>query len=211
MLRRKSVLGVSLMPPLLCVIGSCLLAGCGGSSGASTSSTIHTALALKPPALTTPTTHATTTPTRSSTSTSTNTSTPPIVNEIKHYGKAAPDNEREEVSKAVKAYYLALSTRNFHTACSLLSAQIKSLVLSSIERENPTMQGRGCAGIFTEMVGRNPHASLSAEVTVHSVRLYRNEKGFALISTKDRRSGQIRIEREHGAWKIGSLIGGPLR
>lgn len=210
MLRRESVLGVSLMSSLLCVIGSCLLVGCGGSSGTSISSTIHTVLASKPPVLTTPTTHATTTPTRSSTSTSTNTSTPPIVNEIKHYGKAAPDNEREEVSKAVKAYYLALSTRNFHTACSLLSAQIKRLVLSSIE-QNPLMRGKGCVGIFTAMVGRNPHSSLSPEVAVHSVRLYRNEKGFALISTKDRRSGQIRIEREHGAWKIGSLIGGPLR
>lgn len=195
---------------LLCVIASCLLIGCGESKGGSASRTrTRAGVASTRPAATTttPTTHTTTTPAQPSSESAELKARETM---IKTYGKAGSNAEREAIAEVVKAYYLALSTRNFPRACSLLSAQIKRLVLSSME-QNPVLHGKGCVRIFTLTVGRNGHGSLSPEVTVHSVRLYRNEKGFALISTKDRRSGQIRVEREHGVWKVGSLIGGPLR
>jgi hypothetical protein len=52
-------------------------------------------------------------------------------------------------------------------------------------------------------------STVSPDVTVTGVRVG-GERGYALISTKTRPSGEIRIEREHGAWRIGSLIGSPL-
>jgi hypothetical protein len=91
----------------------------------------------------------------------------------------------------------------------MLSARIQGLLERSIGR-SPLLRGKGCVGAFKLLFARRGHASaVSPTVNVTSVRVG-GDRGYALISTAEVPSGQIRVEHEHGAWKIGSLIGSPL-
>jgi len=91
----------------------------------------------------------------------------------------------------------------------MLTARIQRLLARSIGH-NPLLHGKGCVGAFKLLFGRHGGASaVSPTVAVTGVRVS-GDRAYALFSTQSIPSAQIRVEREHGAWKIGSLIGSPL-
>jgi hypothetical protein len=126
------------------------------------------------------------------------------------YGHPAGAGEQAAVTSTVKAYYAALASGSEAAACSMLGARIQGLLEKSIGR-SPLLRGKGCVGAFKLLFGhrRGGASAVSRDVSVSGVRVS-GDRGYALISTKALPSGEIRIEREHGAWKIGSLIGTPI-
>lgn len=129
---------------------------------------------------------------------------------ITHFGTAASANDRTAVTTLVKSYYAAIAADRGKAACALLGARIHGVIERSLG-STKLARGRGCEGTLTT-VFRHSHGRpgiVEAAVTVTGVRVKGN-RGYALISTKLRPHEQIRIEREHGAWKIAALIGSPL-
>lgn len=179
------------------------IAGCGGGSHAANSGTSATTSSASGSAPTSPTAPATTT-TRTSSSSSTQAPPNPTT-----YGHLASASERAAVSRVVQGYYAALSSGRQAAACKLLTAHIQQLLERSIRRTS-LLHGKGCVGAFKLIFGRGGRAStISPTVSVTGVRI-QGEKGYALFSTQSLPSAQIRVEREHGVWKIASLIGSPL-
>lgn len=178
-----------------------LLAGCGGGSHATTTGTTATTGAS------TPATSATTpaAPTTSSSSSSSSSTTTPA--NPATYGHLAGASEQAVVARVVKTYYAALSSGHEVAACGLLTARLQHLLARSIAR-SPLLHGKGCVGAFKLIFGHRT-AAVSPTVTVTGVRVG-GDRGYALFSTQAIPSAQISVEREHGAWKIGTLIGSPL-
>jgi hypothetical protein len=129
---------------------------------------------------------------------------------ITHFGSAAASGDQAAVTKLVKSYYAALAADRGGAACALLGARIRSAIEHSIGR-TPLAHGHGCEGVVTIVFRHHPgqKSTVSQSVTVTGVRVS-GDRGYALISTPQRPSEEIRIEREHGAWKVGALIGSPL-
>ena len=183
-----------------------LLAGCGGggshATNARTSATTSATNASPP---TPSTTTAPTQTTRTSPSSPPNQAPPNPVT----YGHLASASEQAAVTRVVRAYYAALSSSHEVAACALLTARIQHLLQKSIGR-SPLLHGKGCVGAFKLLFGHHGRASaVSPTVSVTGVRVQGN-RGYALFSTQSLPSAQIRVEREHGTWKVGSLIGTPL-
>ncbi len=183
-----------------------LLAGCGGGSHATNtgaSATTNSTGASAPTSSAPATTPATpTTPTYSSSSSQ-------AVSNPATYGQLAGAAEQATITRVVQSYYSALSSGREAAACGMLTVRIQRLLTRSVGH-NPLLHGKGCVGAFKLLFGRRGGASaVSPTVAVTGVRVS-GDRAYALFSTQSIPSAQIRVEREHGVWKIGSLIGSPL-
>lgn len=181
-----------------------LLAGCGGGSHATnvgTSATANSTGASAPTA-------SATTPSAPTTSTSPSSSSPQTATNPVTYGHLANASEQAAVTHVVSAYYAALASGHEATACGLLTARIQRLLQRSIKR-TPLLHGKGCVGAFKLIFGHRGASAISPTVSVTGFRV-QGDRGYALFSTQSIPSAQIRVEREHGTWKIGSLIGSPV-
>jgi hypothetical protein len=129
---------------------------------------------------------------------------------VQSYGTAASASEQAAVTSTVKAYYAAVAADRGTTACALLSTRIQGAIVRSLGH-SALLQGKGCATILTVLF-RHPAGqagAISPAVTVTGLRVS-GDQGYALISTKAKPKGDIRVEREHGAWKVAALIGSAL-
>jgi hypothetical protein len=125
------------------------------------------------------------------------------------FGHLAGAAEQATITRLVQSYYAALSSGREVAACGMLTDRIQRLLKRSVGN-NPLLHGKGCVGAFKLLFGRRGGASaVSPTVAVTGVRVS-GDRAYALFSTQSIPSAQIRVEREHGAWKIGSLIGSPL-
>lgn len=219
------------MKPLLALLVSLLTvgaAGCGssGTNGSATSSSASApATTTGPPASSsaTPTPALTPAPTTRSGSnagsaTKEENSSPSSMakryphgdNSIQTYGHEAGEADTQAVTAVVKRYYAAVAAGDGATACSLLASALGRSIVQSFGR-SPALRGKGCAGIVSLLVKSSPGAPGAdlAAVTVTHVRV-NGSRGFALLRSKTIPSGEITVDREHGAWKVGALIGSAL-
>jgi hypothetical protein len=186
-----------------------VLAGCGGGGSSATNST--TSAASPPTSGSAPTgsaaTHTTaTTPSTTAATPSSSSKAPP---NPATYGHPAGASERAAVTRLVRGYYAALSAGHEAAACGMLATHIQQLLERSVRRTR-LLHGKGCVGAFKLIFGhRGRTSAISPTVTVTGVRV-QGDHGYALFSTQSIPSAQLRVERAHGSWKIGSLIGSPL-
>jgi hypothetical protein len=131
-------------------------------------------------------------------------------NSIQTFGKAAGEADTQAVTSAVKRYYAAVAAGDGAAACALLSSGLSKSIVQGFGR-SPALRGKGCAGILALLFKRQPGkaAESLAAIEVTRVRL-KGDRGFALLRSKTMPSGEITVDREGGAWKIGSLIGSSL-
>jgi hypothetical protein len=126
------------------------------------------------------------------------------------FGSPASASEQAAVTSTVKAYYAAVAADQGTTACSLLAARVQAAIVRSLGR-SALLRGKGCPVIlkllFHHQAGQA--GAISPAVTVTALRVS-GDRGYALISTKAKPKGDIRVEREHGAWKVAALIGSAL-
>ncbi len=222
------------MKPLLALLASALLTvgatACGGGSETSTSTPSTTAApstttaASAPPATTATTATTSTTPAPQAPSTKTgsgggesSSSASALAKRYPHgddsiqtFGTEAGVAEKQAVTAIVKRYYAAVAAGNGAGACALLSSGLSKSIVQSLGR-SATLRGKGCAGILALLF---KHASAQsgpslADIEVTGVRI-KGDRGFALLRSKTMPSGEITVDRENGAWKVGALIGGAL-
>jgi hypothetical protein len=132
-------------------------------------------------------------------------------NSIQTFGNEAGEAEKQAVTATVKRYYAAVAAGNGASACSLLSSGLAKSITQSLGR-SAALRGKGCAGILALLFKHRPGQSAAslAEIEVTGVRI-KGDRGFALLRSKAMHSGEITVDREAGAWKIGALIGGSLQ
>jgi hypothetical protein len=111
------------------------------------------------------------------------------------------------VTVAVKRYYAALAAGDDAAACVLLSSNLSRTLLQGFGR-SPSLRGKGCAGILSVLIDRRAAASLGA-VEVTGVRV-KQDRGFALLRAAQMPSGEIPVQRDGGAWKMGGVIGSQI-
>lgn len=183
-----------------------VLAGCGG--GGSHTATSGSSITVSSAGAATPSTSSTSA-TGAATHTAKSSSTPSVPNATT-YGHPASAADKAAVAQVVKAYYASLSSGHEAAACSMLSNRIEGLLERSVKR-SPLLHGKGCIGAYKLLFGRRPGRPnvVASTVSVTGVRVS-GDRGYALVATRSIPSGQIRIEREHGSWKIGSLIAEPV-
>ncbi len=128
------------------------------------------------------------------------------VESITKYGRAAAPSDESAVRTAVKSYYVALGAGNYPVACSLLSPSLRASMTQSFGRARALGV---CEKALMVVFGSRPGAGFSPAITVTGVRV-KGDRAFALISTQPTPSGVIDMEREHGAWRVGSVAPLPL-
>jgi hypothetical protein len=111
----------------------------------------------------------------------------------------------------VKRYYAAVAAGDGAAACSLMSSGLSKSITQGFGR-SAALRGKGCAGILALLFKRRSGQSAAslAEIEVTGVRI-KGDRGFALLHSKLMPSGEITVDREGGAWKVGALIGGSLQ
>ena len=123
------------------------------------------------------------------------------VESITKYGRAAAPSDESAVT-AVKSYYVTLSApATTPVACSLLSPSLRASMTQSFGRARALGV---CEKALMVVFGSRPGAGFSPAITVTGVRV-KGDRAFALISTQPTPSGVIDMEREHGAWRVGSV------
>ncbi len=225
------------MKPLLALFASALLTvgatACGGGSETSTSMPSTTTA----PATTTITTAASapsgTTATTATTSTTPAPHTPSTAgtgsssersssasalakryphgdDSIQTFGNEAGVAEKQAVTATVKRYYAAVAAGDGASACALLSPGLSKSIIQSLGH-SAVLRGKGCAGILALLFkhGSAQSGASLADIEVTGVRI-KGDRGFALLHSKTMPSGEISVDRENGAWKVGALIGGAL-
>jgi hypothetical protein len=131
-------------------------------------------------------------------------------NHIATYGHEATEPDKREITALVKRYYEAAVADDGARACSLIYSPLaKSIPEDYGQVPGPhAIRHKTCAvvlsKIFKQLSGQTT-ADLG-ETRVTGVRL-KGSQGFVQLSSKAVPTGRIFVEREHGSWKIGGLIG----
>jgi hypothetical protein len=132
-------------------------------------------------------------------------------NSIVDSGHAASAADKQVVTALVKRYYATAAAGDGTMAC--------SMIVSSLARATPEDYGQApgpyylrgaktCAAVMS-LLFKHFHGQLTGAIEVTGVRVEGNQARVLLGSTT-MPAGYISVERERGAWKIDTLLGGPL-
>jgi hypothetical protein len=127
------------------------------------------------------------------------------------YGHEASAADKRAITVLVNSYYAAAAADDGAKACSL----IYSLFAEAIPEDYgqppgpPELRGKTCAAVMAKLFKHVPGqpSAVLAKTKVTAVRV-KGRNGYALLRSSRMPRGYIQVERELGAWKIGSLIGG---
>jgi len=128
---------------------------------------------------------------------------------IPAFGHEASPGDRRAVTALVKRYYAAVVAADGRTACSLLSPSVAKGIAEDYGQPPgpPYARGKTCPVVMAKIFKNQPgYPTAFVGTAVTDVRIYR-DRGFALLRSKATPSGEIFLEREHGAWTIGVPIG----
>jgi hypothetical protein len=137
-------------------------------------------------------------------------SSPQDIDHISTYGREAGEPDRREIITLVSRYYAAAAADDGSKACSM----IYSLIANSVAEDYgqppgpPYLRGKTCpivmSKLFRHVPGQTPATLAATRVT--GVRLLPRQ-GFAQLSSKAMPTGEIFVQRQGKAWKVGALIG----
>lgn len=219
---RSSTLALSAAAALV------LLVGCGGGTGSSSTSTLTVTTTTAATQPTQTASQPTTTGAGAGAGTGTGTAKAPTAESqslahsprseaMTKYGRPGPPSEKTAIAAIVKNYYAALAADRRGVLCALLSKN----VVNQFRRElaepaqsallhsgpNKAFYHMSCTDLLThEVRPPSPTQPKLAPMTLTEVRVNLNQ-GFAIL--RNDRNGHLkglRIEREHGTWKINSLL-----
>ncbi len=134
---------------------------------------------------------------------------------VRHFAHAAGRIDKQEVERLVRRYYAAAAVGAGATACSLMSSSLATgpslgdLVEATypVAPSVPPLRGGSCASIMSLLFAED-HRHLVADSTTLQVVMVRvgRIRGLALLGFRATPERQIGVEREHGAWKIDSVL-----
>ena len=128
---------------------------------------------------------------------------------IPAFGHAASAADRQAVTALVKRYYRAVAAADGRTACSLMYSSLEQGIAEDYGQPPgpPYARGKTCPVVMSKIFKNQPgYPTAFVGTAVTDVRIYM-DRGFALLRSKATPSGEIFLEREHGAWTIGVPIG----
>jgi hypothetical protein len=126
------------------------------------------------------------------------------------YGHAAVAREAATIARTVKQYYAAAARADGRTACRLASSTLTRTIISQysqalgFSRSSP----KSCASVMSKLL-HTLHAQLSDENATLKVSVARVEGPLGRVplgihGAPPKRYAQVR--REHGSWKIESML-----
>ena len=129
---------------------------------------------------------------------------------VAEFGHKAPPSDRHAIVALVKSYYIAAVASNGAKACSLFFAPIAKTYPRDLAEgsERPYLRGlKTCAEVASKLFEQY-HAQLStyaATLTVTNVRL-NGASGLVVLGFKTLPSHEVEVMREHGTWKMYTLL-----
>jgi hypothetical protein len=134
---------------------------------------------------------------------------------VRGYGHAASTSDRRAVEALVKRYYATAAAGDGATACSLMTSRLaRSSDLGEVVEETypfapnvPPLDGKSCVAIMSLLFGED-HRRLAADsATVQVIRVRVNGvRGLALLGFRTTPERQIGVEREHGFWRVDTVL-----
>jgi hypothetical protein len=122
------------------------------------------------------------------------------------YGHAASGTERQEITSLVKSYYATAAAEDGSTACSMLYPLISETVAEDYGHI-PDLRGTTCATVITKLFKRRHHLLVGESDTfkVYALRV-KGERALTVLSFAVLPEvRQLPERRVDGAWKIAAL------
>lgn len=137
----------------------------------------------------------------------------PEAKAITEYGHEASHADQKAITALVNRYYDDGAADDGAGACGLIYSPLSESVAEDYgQSPGPAyLSGKTCAVVMSKLFLHPPSQPPSdlATTQVTGVRVM-GRKGYALLRSKAIPAGYIAVERELGAWKVGTIIGGPL-
>lgn len=129
------------------------------------------------------------------------------------FGRSPGASTRQMIARLVVGYHAAAAREDGARACLLLYSTLAKAVPEDQGGPvgPPYLRGGDCAAVMSKLF-KHDHlqlAAYAARLKVAAVRV-RGDRGFAVLSFKGLPGRQIAVEREHGVWKIDTLLNGEL-
>lgn len=124
------------------------------------------------------------------------------------YGGEANQTDARTIASVVKGYYAALAAGDGAKACTLLDHS-----LATDLDENAARSGGGSCATYLHGLPEEQQRQLKEEevstMVVFGVHV-KGGQGVALLGFRHAAEGEILVEREGRAWKIGAVLGGQM-
>ncbi|HEY5194644.1 MAG TPA: hypothetical protein VIJ39_12330 [Solirubrobacteraceae bacterium] len=118
--------------------------------------------------------------------------------------------EGHAITAVVEHYFAAAAASNGARACSLITSTFVHVIPEDYGQAPGPAYARGnTCPVVTAKVFAHIHSQLADPVKVVAVRV-NGGRAQALLGSKAIPASMIALQREHGAWKIDSLLGLPL-
>jgi hypothetical protein len=139
---------------------------------------------------------------------------------IRNFGHAASAADRRTIAALVKRYYAAGAAGDGAAACALIYSGLANSPNLGEAAEAayppapgvPLLRGQSCARIMS-LLFKEDHQRLAADLATAIVTRVRvkGSRGLALLGFRTTPERQIPLRREHGAWKVETLLDRELR
>jgi hypothetical protein len=139
----------------------------------------------------------------------------PDDNHLRSIGHAAGMADRQAIAQLVRRYYAAAETADGETACSLLSRRLAGETNLGEAAEaiyppapsSPPLRGEPCAQVMSTMfkAGHRQITVASSTLVVTQTRV-NGSCAIAFLGFASTPERQLRLEREHGEWKVEELL-----
>lgn len=126
------------------------------------------------------------------------------------YGPSASTADKRTIAALVKRYYAVAAAGDGGKACGMLYSVLATAVPEDFGRPpGPAyLRGKTCAAVMVRVFAHS-RAKLKGTFAVTDVRVKGNH-AFVLLGSKTMPASGMFMHREHGVWKIASLLGNPL-
>lgn len=128
-------------------------------------------------------------------------------NSVQEFGEEASESELHSAAAVLHGFLDARAARNWRAACSYLSGEVKR----GFTQFSKQLKDSGCAAALAALSEKVPTSTL-AEAAVANVGALRFEgdRAFVIYRGVQGTVFAISMEKQGGAWKVGSLSGVPL-
>jgi hypothetical protein len=134
--------------------------------------------------------------------------------EIAVYGPSASAADKRAIAVIVKRYYRVAAAGDGAKACAMMYTVLSDVVPEDFgSAYGPSyMRGKTCPVVMSRLF-KHSHAKLVAQLRgtleVADVRI-KDNRAFVLLGSTTMPASELFVHREHGVWKIDSMLGGPL-
>lgn len=130
---------------------------------------------------------------------------------LSYYGGTAPPADRQAITAVIKRYYAAAVAEDGMTACSLLHSSV-ALALAKGQSQATQAGKAACAAALAPLLKQQHKYLVAIEVPTMVVPVVhaKGDLGLAVLGFRSQPEGEILVEREGRAWKLGALLDSEL-